>query len=123
MFAEATRNQEEISVVGDLGKVEVLIPESVVRTGIRGQDRIGQVDEARAENGEIRHAGYHYGASYIEHLRFREAIVRGSEAEIGLDAGLWSVAVGVAAQRSIAEGRPIELEEIMAEENSEPNHG
>ena len=43
MFAEATRNQEEISVVGDKGKVEALIPEDIVRIGIRGKHHIGDV--------------------------------------------------------------------------------
>ena len=36
MFAEATHNQEELSVVGPLGKVEALIPEDIVRIGRRG---------------------------------------------------------------------------------------
>ena len=113
MFAEATRNQEEISVVGDAGKVEALIPESVVRTGIRGQHSIGQVEEVSASNPEIRYEGYHHGASYIEHVRFREAVLGKLRPESGLEAGLWSVAVGVAAQLSIEEGRSVAMDEVM----------
>ena len=123
MFAEATQNQEELSVVGDLGKVEALIPQSVVRTGIRGKHPMGQVDEIEASNPEIRHQGYHHGASYIEHLRFRDAVLARSEPEAGLEDGLWSVAMGAAAQRSIAEERPVTLKEVLGDESKIPNHG
>ena len=44
MFAEATHNQEELSVVGPLGKVEALIPEDIVRIGRRGEHWIGGVN-------------------------------------------------------------------------------
>ena len=118
MFAEATRNQEEIAVVGDRGKIEALIPDAVVRTGIRGEHWIGKVDESEIENPEIRHEGYHHGSSYIEHLRFRDAVLSGSPPESGLEAGLWSVAMGEAAQLSIAEGRAVELEEVMNSQKS-----
>ena len=123
MFAEATQNQEELSVVGDLGKAEALIPQSVVRTGIRGQHWIGQVDEVEADNPEIRHEGYHHGSSYIEHLRFRDAVLSHARPDAGLDEGLWSVATGVAAQLSIAEERPVPLEEVMGEGAEETGHG
>ena len=113
MFAEATRNQEEISVVGEKGKLEALVPESVVRTGIRGKHWIGKVDETPMANEQVRHQGYHHGASYVEHVRFRDAVISGSPPESGPLEGLWSVAVGVAAHRSIEEQRPVELAEII----------
>jgi predicted dehydrogenase len=113
MFAEATHNQEEISVVGEKGKLEALVPESVLRTGIRGKHWIGRVDEVPADNNDVRHVGYHHGASYVEHVRFRDAVVSGSRPESGPLDGLWSVAVGVAAQLSIEEQRPVDLAEII----------
>ncbi|MDE0886084.1 MAG: Gfo/Idh/MocA family oxidoreductase [Myxococcota bacterium] len=113
MFAEATHNQEEISVVGEAGKVEALIPESVIRAGTRGKHWIGGVDSVTVENTDIRHQGYHHGASYIEHLRFRDALLHGHEPDAGLNEGLWSVAVGAAAQLSIREERMIDMDEVM----------
>ncbi len=118
MFAEATRNQEEISVVGSLGKVEALVPDSVVRTGIRGKHSIGDVEETLAENPEIRYQGHHHGASYIEHVRFGEAVRSRSNqgtrnTESTPEAGLLSVAVGLAAQMSIAEGRFVDMAEVL----------
>lgn len=122
MFADATRNQQEISVVGERGKVEALIPESRVRTGIRGRHWIGKVDEITPSNPEIRHQGYHHGASYLEHVRFRDAILERSRPEAGLEEGLWSVAMGVAAHLSIAEGRPITLAEVLSDQPETRNH-
>ena len=64
------------------------------------------------EAGEVRHEGFHHGASYVEHLRFIEALRSGSAPAVGVDEGLWSVAVGEAAHRSIDEGRPVLLAEL-----------
>jgi predicted dehydrogenase len=112
MFAEATRNQEELSVVGDAGKVEALIPQDVVRVGRRGTHWIGSVDEV-AVAGSAAYEGFHHGSSYVEHLRFLDAIRSGGAPEVTVDDGLWSVAIGVAAQRSIEEGRRVELTEVL----------
>ena len=113
MFAEATKNQEEVSVVGDLGKLEALIPESVMRTGIRGKHWIGSVDEVRSENPEILHEGTHSGSSYVEHLKFREALLEGNEPEVGLIDGFWSVAVGEAAHLSVERKSIVEIDEVI----------
>ena len=115
MFAEATRNQEEISVAGDRGKVEALIPDDIVRVGIREKHRIGRVDEFPVRDDSIAHEGLHHGASYLEHRQFLHAIKTGGPAEVTLEDGLWSVAVGVAAHRAIAERRTVEMEEVMSD--------
>lgn len=112
MFAEATRNEQEISVVGHLGKVEALVSEGVVRVG-RRSDGIGQVTESAIHDGSVRHVGLHHGASYLEHVAFRDAILTGAAPAVTLHDGLMSVAIGVAAQRSIAEGRVVELSEVL----------
>ena len=112
MFAEATQNQEEISVVGDRGKIEALLPENIVRVGLRGEHRIGEVVDQAVVDESIGYHGHHHGSSYVEHLRFIEAVRSGSEPEISLEDGLWSVAVGSAAHRSIDEGRPVDLSEF-----------
>ena len=112
MFAEASRNQEEISVVGDKGKIEALIPDDVVRVGVRGQHGFGNVDEAKVTSDAL-HAGLHHGSSFIEHQRFLDVIVNGGSPEVTVEDGLWSVAAGVAAHRSIDEGRPVMLTEVL----------
>ena len=112
MFAEATHNQEEIAVVGDAAKVEALIPENVLRVGRRGAHWIGSVDSQPVTDPAIAHEGLHHGSSYIEHLRFIDAVRSKREPEVTVADGLLSVAIGAAAHRSIDEGRPVELAEV-----------
>ncbi len=114
MFAEATHNQEELSVVGAAGKVEALIPESTVRIGRRGEHWIGGVESYRVDDAGIAHEGLHHGSSYLEHVHFLDAVrARHAPPRSPLDDGLWSVAMGVAAHRSIELGRPVELAEVL----------
>jgi len=113
MFAEATRNQEELSVVGELGKVEALIPDSTVRIGRRGEHFIGQVEEHAITNDTIKVAGFHHGSSYLEHVDFSHAIRTNSAPKVDVFDGLWSVAIGEAAHRSIDERRPVDLTELI----------
>ncbi len=114
MFAEATRHQEEVSVIGPQGKIEAIMPDNVIRTGIRGRHWIGSVDERHADESHISHQGLHHGSSYVEHLRFFDAIQGKGPVEVTLDDGLWSVAVGVAAHRSIDTGQPVSLSDVMS---------
>lgn len=112
MFAEGSRNQEELSVVGDTGKVEAFLPSGILRTG----DRVGWsagVTERVVVDGRVAHEGFHHGASYLEHLDFLHAVRTGGRPTVSLEDGLSSVAVGIAAQRSIAERRAVTLDEVL----------
>lgn len=113
MFAEATRNQEELSAVGDGGKVEALIPQDVVRIGRRGTHFIGEVEEHAISNDDVAYQGHHHGSSYLEHLAFVEAIRTGTPSAVSAADGLLAVAIGVAAHRSIELGRPVSLDEVL----------
>jgi len=112
MFAEASRNEQEISVVGAAGKVEALVTEGVVRVG-RRSDGIGRVTESAIHDDSVRHVGLHHGASYLEHVALRDAILTGGSPAVTLHDGLLSVAVGVAAQRSIEQRRVVEMSEVL----------
>ncbi|XP_047338409.1 inositol 2-dehydrogenase 2 [Impatiens glandulifera] len=116
MFAEGSKNEQEISVVGDNGKGEALIPEGIVRVGARLQGRDG-VQTLKPEDNRIKYEGLHHGSSYLEHLNFLHAIrSEGAKAPpVDLVDGLISVAVGVAAQYSIEQGRFVTIEEVMNE--------
>jgi myo-inositol 2-dehydrogenase/D-chiro-inositol 1-dehydrogenase len=113
MFAEATHNQEEISVVGDAGKIEALIPEDVIRFGRRGEHWIGGVDSYPVVDDRVAHEGLHHGSSFLEHVDFLDAVRTGGPAKVTLEDGLWSVAMGAAAHRSIELGRPVHLHELL----------
>ena len=112
MFAEASRNSEELVAVGDAGKVEALIPDDIVRIGRRGT-HWHDVEEHPTVDDRIAHTGLHHGSSYLEHVGLLEAIRTGGEPEVTLEDGLLAVAVGAAAHRSIDEGRPVEVAELL----------
>ncbi|KAG5153979.1 hypothetical protein AAZX31_05G059400 [Glycine max] len=116
MFAEGSKNEQEISVVGDIGKGEAFVPESVVQFGTREAGRDG-VQTLKAEDHRIKYDGLHHGSSYLEHLNFLSAIrAKGEKApSVDLQDGLISVAMGVAAQLSIEYGRFVSIQEVMNE--------
>ena len=111
MFAEGSRNEQEICVVGDEGKIESLVTESLLRVG-RRKDGIHVVTDHTIEMHDVRHIGLHHGSSYLEHVGFLDAIRAGKSAEVTLLDGLWSVAVGVAAHRSIETGLPVDIGDL-----------
>jgi len=76
-------------------------------------------EQAVADDPRIGHHGGHHGASYRELLAFRDAIRAGTEPEVTVDDGLWSLATGVAAHRSIDHGRPVLLAEVLGGEAGE----
>jgi myo-inositol 2-dehydrogenase/D-chiro-inositol 1-dehydrogenase len=114
MFAEASAHQEELAVVGDVGKLEAFLPDSTVRFGRRADGAAGMRTET-VHDPRVRHEGFHHGSSFLEHLDFLAAIRSGSRPAVGLDDGLWSVATGVAAHRSIDERRPVHVAEVLDE--------
>ncbi len=121
MFAEATFSQEEISVVGEKGKAEALLPQGLFRLGLRGTHYIGDVPETKVSDEHIAYQGLHHGSSYVEHLHFLDAIRDGKPVPVTLEDGLWSVAIGQAAHLSIDEGRPVELVELLGDMAGSPN--
>jgi predicted dehydrogenase len=111
MFAEASRNEQEIAAIGELGKVECFVPESVVAIGRRKGNRAVETHVIPVDP-QIRDAGFHHGSTYYEHVAFCEAIRNGGEPAVSASDGLLAVAIGIAAQRSIEEGRPVDLSEL-----------
>jgi len=127
MFAEGSRWEQELSVVGDGGKVEAHLPNFMeLSRGRAPEIVVGDrgpgwpvSEQAVADDPRIRHHGGHHGASYLELLAFRDAIRAGTEPEVTVDDGLWSLATGVAAHRSIDHGRPVLLAEVLGGEAGE----
>ncbi|MCG8588926.1 MAG: Gfo/Idh/MocA family oxidoreductase [Proteobacteria bacterium] len=110
MFAEGSRNEQEICVVGDAGKLECFVPESTLVVGRRHPKSVA-TETIEVEERALK-AGFHHGSTYYEHLHFQHAIRTGAAPAVDATAGLWAVAVGQAAEQSIAEGRPVALREL-----------
>jgi predicted dehydrogenase len=109
MFAEATKNQEEVVAVGTHGKVEAFLPEKIVRIGRRGRHFVGEVEEHFVDDERITYEGHHHGSSQLEHLDFIETCRRGGAPEITLADGMLAVAMGIAAQTSIDRGTWVDV--------------
>lgn len=114
MFAEASRDQEEITVTGDRGKVECGIPSSRLSIGKRGfVNRMGDILPMSSEHvpvdEKLLQLGDHHGATYFEHVAFRDMIRTGGKPAVTLDDGLRAVAMGQAAERSIREHAAVAL--------------
>ena len=110
MFAEASEDEQELCAVGDRGKLEVTVPGGSLRLGHRKSKDI--TTRSVSEDSRIQHVGLHHGASYLEHLDLIEAIRNGQPPAVTVRDGLASVAIGLAAQLSIAENRVVRLDEV-----------
>lgn len=110
MFAEASREEEEVAATGDRGKVQSGVPNSTLIVGDRAAGRVETLNVPVDER--ILAAGTHHGSTYYEHAAFLDAVRNGGPPAVTIDDGLMSVAMGAAAERSIAEHRPVDLAEL-----------
>ncbi len=112
MFAEGTTHNEELSIVGDRGKVEAFLPSGLLRRGARSGWTAG-VEESVVRDERVLVEGFHHGASFLEHLDFVRAVRENTPALVTADDGFWSVVMGVAAHRAIDERRVVEIGELL----------
>ena len=108
MFAEGSEQQEEISAVGPVGKLEVKIPAAEITWSPR--DRTGPHVEEVHTPAEALAAGDHHGATFFQQRDFHTALVEGTPPLVSARDGYRSVAIGAAAQQSIATGKPVDIE-------------
>ena len=124
MFAEGSRYQEEISIVGPRGKLECRVPGP---TRFWAQDHLGAPPVAQLVvsprhppgpraleipvDAALLAAGDHNGSTYYQHRRFFDLVrgVAGQPVEVGLDDGLKAVLIGLAAEQSARAGQAVSL--------------
>lgn len=120
MFAEGSYWQEVISVTGPNARIEACVP-GPARFSKDGTERLSQINivdratkEERSEqihvDAEILAAGDHHGSTYFQHRRFFDLVQTGQTTpEVGPVDGLWSVAMGAAAEESARTGNSVNL--------------
>ncbi|WP_377192369.1 Gfo/Idh/MocA family protein [Ruegeria meonggei] len=122
MFAEGSRYQEEISVIGPEAKIEALVPgpgrfwpdhlgePPVPQVIVSPRDPKGPVVKDIPVDPTLLAAGDHNGSTFYQHQGFL-AMLRGEkhQPDVTLQDGLWSVRMGLAAQRSIETGETVLL--------------
>jgi len=110
MFAENSTHEMEIAATGDRGKAEAFLPAH--RLVLSRRDRNEPTTVAFHVDPAAREAGAHHGSTYLEHLAFRDAVRSGGTPRVSVEDGALAVGVGVAAERSVKAGRPVELREL-----------
>lgn len=113
MFAEGSRNQESVHAIGAEGKVEVGVPEGILYAGKREAGREGVRATVVESDAEALEAGCHGGSTFVEHLLFLDAIRGRGPVHVTVEDGVWAVAMGEAAQRSVRERRFVDLDEVL----------
>ena len=120
MFAEGSYWQEVISVTGEKARVEARIP-GPSRFAADGKERDAEIEVCdRATKAvttqvvevdeSVLAAGDHHGATFYQHQRFRDLVLAGKGTpDVTLRDGLWSVAIGEAAEESVATGQSVDL--------------
>ena len=119
MFADAADPQEQLTAIGDHGKLDALIPgpdrfwpeaekrhaKVIFSPRDKGAPQVDviEVDPALAA------AGDHHGSTYYQHLKFAHAVRDGAAVEVSADDGVRAVRIGAAAQESIRTGQAVDL--------------
>jgi myo-inositol 2-dehydrogenase / D-chiro-inositol 1-dehydrogenase len=117
MFAEGSRYQEEISLVGAHGKLECFVPgpsrfwpahlgpAPTAKVVHSPRTPAGPVEVMVPVDAKLLGAGDHNGSTYYQHERFRAAALRHGPLDVSLLDGLKAVVIGMAAQQSAMAGR------------------
>jgi predicted dehydrogenase len=119
MFAEGGRFEQELTVTGSAAKLEATVPGDVVWLGERAaagppgtEPGHGVVGIPAPMDPRVPYPEFHQGASFMEHLALMDAIRTGRAEDVTVSEGMWAVAMGAAAHRSIDEHRPVDLIEF-----------
>ena len=124
MFAEAAEPQEQLTALGDKGKLDAYIPgpdrfwpgagERHAKVVFSPRDQsspdidVVEVDPALAA------AGDHHGSTFYQHIQFGQAVLTGSAVEVSATDGVKAVRMGAAAQESIRTGQVVDMKTFLS---------
>ena len=119
MFADGAEPQEQLTAIGELGKLDAYIPgpdrfwpDAVDRHGkvvLSLRDKSAPTTDVLKVDKSLAAAGDHHGSTYYQHIRFAQAITEAGPVEVSISDGVKAVRMGAAAQESIATGQAVEL--------------
>ncbi len=122
MFAEGSRYQEEVCVVGPKAKLECFVPgpgrfwpidtmgpAPVPKLVLSGRNPVIRTESEVPVDEGILQAGDHNGSTYYQHLGFFKAVSEGANVDVTVDDGLRAVVIGLAAQHSAKTGKAIAI--------------
>jgi hypothetical protein len=126
MFAEGARFQERISAMGERATLEARVPgpgrfepdgihkpaEYAVARRAGHPEGHGETVSIEEVDTALLDAGDHHGSTFFQHRQFAEIVRHGGMPEVTVDDGLKAVAMGLAAQASIARRAVVEMAEF-----------
>jgi hypothetical protein len=126
MFAEGARFQERISAMGERATLEARVPgpgrfepdgihkpaEYAVARRAGHPEGHGETVRVEEVDTALLDAGDHHGSTFFQHRRFADIVRHGGTPEVTVDDGLRAVAMGLAAQASIARRAVVEMAEF-----------
>jgi len=119
MFADGAEPQEQLTAIGENGKLDAYIPgpdrfwpdagERHAKVVFSPRDQSEpQIDLAEVDP-VLAAAGDHHGSTYYQHVQFAKAVMQGAPVEVSADDGVMAVRMGSAAQESIRTGQAVDL--------------
>lgn len=121
MFAEGAEYQEEITAIGQAGKIEAKVPgpgrfwpqdlgaAPTPKLVISPRNPKRPITQDVPVEAGILDAGDHNGSTFYQHEKFLEVVRGKAQPEVSLDDGLRAVLMGSAAQKSAETGQAVEL--------------
>jgi len=120
MFADGAEPQEQITAIGDSGKLDAFMPgpdrfwpgagERHASVVLSPRDQSAPVRDAIAIDPRLAAAGDHHGSTYHQHRRFAATLLDGAPVEVTAADGAAAVRIGAAAHESIRTGLPVTLD-------------
>lgn len=119
MFADRAEPQEQLTALGNLGKLDACIPgperfwpdekERHAQVVFRPRGSLEHSTETIKVDARLAAAGDHHGSTYYQHVKFAAAVLDGAEVEVNAEDGLKAVRMGLAAQESIRTAQVVEF--------------
>lgn len=121
MFAEGAEYQEEISAVGPTGKIECKVPgpgrfwpahlgpAPTPKLIVSPRNPQGPQSHEIPVDPTLLAAGDHNGSTFYQHQKFQQVVLGNAKPEVTLRDGWMAVAMGMAAQKSAATGKAVDL--------------
>ncbi|MEP3275247.1 MAG: Gfo/Idh/MocA family oxidoreductase [Stappiaceae bacterium] len=124
MFAEGSYWQEQIVATGDKAEMAAHVPgparfwpgheERESEVIFSPREPKGPVVEMVDVDLNVLQAGDHHGSTYYQHQKFSQLVESGNgQPEVTLKDGFIAVAIGLAAEQSIREQRPVNIADVM----------
>lgn len=120
MFADRAEPQEQLTALGNLGKLDACIPgperfwpdakERHAQVIFRPRGGLEPCIETIQVDARLAAAGDHHGSTYYQHVKFAAAVLEGTNVEVDAEDGLKAVRMGLAAQESIRTAQVVELD-------------